>query len=103
MSVQTNTIEETSLANSRFIINRILFDTDEVKFVEEDQVRVVDKLLFAVTPTGFTFVFVSTDNEAIPHDIGIGPDGSLMVSTATERHDLSKYKVSEITIKEWCV
>lgn len=101
MTVQTKNIQEVSVSNSQYIVNRVLFESDTVYFVQEDQVRVADKLVFAITDTGYSFMFVCPPAGIVPHDIEVAKDGSLFVNTATAPHDLTKYTLSEISSGEY--
>lgn len=101
MTVQTKNIQEASVSNSRFIVNRVLFDNDTVYFMQEDEKRVADKLLFAITDNGFTFIFVIINGKPVPHEVEVVPGGTLQVNTATAKHDLSAYTLSEISTGEY--
>lgn len=101
MSVNDQIIQEFSLANTQFILKRILWNDDTIQFVEEGHTRVVEGLIIATTSTGTAFAFPKIGDVVYPHDIDIHEDGSLAINTATARHDLSKYTCKEVSIKEW--
>lgn len=101
MPVQTKNIQEVSMANSRYIVNRVLFDNDAIHFPQEDEKRVADKLLLAITDTGFTFIFVIVNGKPVPHEVEVEPGGTLRVNTSTAAHDLSEYTLSEISTGEY--